>query len=382
MAVTESPFRVLVAGGGVAALETILALRELAGKRVQVQLLAPEAEFVYRPMTVVEPFAHAAANHYRLDTIAADADAELIVDAFAWVDPLLKLVHTKDDISLPYDALVLALGARMQPAFANATTIDDRQMDEQLHGIVQDVELGYIRRIAFVAPSRIPWPLPIYELALMTARRAYDMDVKVEITLVTPEPSPLAVFGDSASREVADLLRGAEITTICSVQAQVPEPCRVTTNHGRDTLEVDRVIALPELFGPAVRGLRAGDHGFIPIDRHCRVRGALGIYAVGDATDFAIKHGGIAAQQADCAAASIAASAGATVSAPRLDPEIHGVLLTGGKPRYLNAQISGSGSGTVRSEVTDEPTWAPSTKIAARYLAPYLDRLDRSPVAG
>jgi sulfide:quinone oxidoreductase len=48
--------RVLVAGGGVAALETVLALRSLAQDRVQVTLLAPERDFVYRPLTVSEPF--------------------------------------------------------------------------------------------------------------------------------------------------------------------------------------------------------------------------------------------------------------------------------------------------------------------------------------
>ena len=40
--------------------------------------------------------------------------------------------------------------------------------------------------IAFVAPTAMPWPLPIYELALMTARRAYDMQTEVAITIATP----------------------------------------------------------------------------------------------------------------------------------------------------------------------------------------------------
>ena len=49
-------FSVLIAGGGVAGLEALLALRDLAGDRVDLRLLAPEAEFVYRPMAVGEPF--------------------------------------------------------------------------------------------------------------------------------------------------------------------------------------------------------------------------------------------------------------------------------------------------------------------------------------
>ena len=58
--------RVLVAGGGVAALEVLLALRELAGRRVEVTLLSPDREFVYRPVTVAEAFGRGEARSYPL----------------------------------------------------------------------------------------------------------------------------------------------------------------------------------------------------------------------------------------------------------------------------------------------------------------------------
>ncbi len=41
-----SPVRVLIAGGGVAALEATLALRTLAEERVAITLVAPESDFV------------------------------------------------------------------------------------------------------------------------------------------------------------------------------------------------------------------------------------------------------------------------------------------------------------------------------------------------
>jgi sulfide:quinone oxidoreductase len=150
----------------------------------------------------------------------------------------------------------------------------------------------------------------------------------------------------------------------------------VVVNPGDHTIAVDRVVALPELYGPAVRGLAAGEHGFIPIDRHCQVPGVERVYAAGDGTDFALKYGGIAAQQADTAAEAIAAIAGLPVEPTALHPVIHGILLTGGAPRYLSARITG-GHG-FSSEITDEPTWSPPAKIAAKYLAPYLDERDRA----
>ena len=60
----RAPFKVLIAGGGVAAVEAALALRELAGERVALTLLAPDPELVYRPMTVAEPFAYGPAHRY------------------------------------------------------------------------------------------------------------------------------------------------------------------------------------------------------------------------------------------------------------------------------------------------------------------------------
>ena len=122
------------------------------------------------------------------------------------------------------------------------------------------------------------------------------------------------------------------------------------------------MIALPELFGPEMRGIPLGDHGFIQVDPHCRVPGVEHIYAAGDATDFPIKHGGIGSQQADTAAQSIAALAGASVTPQRFNPTIHGMLVTNEKPQYLTAHITG-GHG-FSSEITDTPTWSPPSKIA------------------
>jgi len=136
----EHPFKVVIVGGSVGALEAALALRDLAADRVSLTLVAPNSEFTYRPMTVREPFAYAQAHHYPLAEIASDVGAELIVDEFSWVDPAKRVAHTAQGSELPYDALLLALGARTRPPFAHALTIDDRRMDALLHGIVQDVE--------------------------------------------------------------------------------------------------------------------------------------------------------------------------------------------------------------------------------------------------
>ncbi len=379
---TETPetpdsdkLRVIIVGGGVAALEAALALARLASERTEVTLIAPNAEFAYRPLAVREPFAYGQARRYPLRRIAEDAGAKLLVDELGWIDPDKHVLHTEGGKAIEYDALVLALGARAHARYKHALTIDDRRLDETLHGLIQDIEGGYVHSLAFVAPGRMAWPLPLYEIALMTAGRAYDMGVELATTIVSPEDGPLAIFGTTASGAVAELLQRANIQTINSAYAEVPSAGEVVINPGDRRLRVDRVIALPELYGPCVRGIPLGEHGFIRVNPHGRVPDVGPIYAAGDATDFPIKHGGLGSQQADAVAQSIAALAGAPVTPEPFHPVIRGMLLTGEKPRYLTARITG-GHG-FSSEITDTPTWSPPSKIASEYLAPYLDGLDR-----
>jgi sulfide:quinone oxidoreductase len=367
-------FRVVIVGGGVAALECALALSHLAPELTDVTVIAPNSEFVYRPMVVREPFAYESASRYPLQRIVSDAGATLLEEQLTWIDPDKHTLHTETGKAIEYDALLLALGAHTSARYEHALTIDDRRLGDTLHGLIQDIEGGYIHSLAFVAPGAIAWPLPLYELALMAAGRAYDMGIELATTIVTPEDSPLSIFGSGASSAVAKLLDRANVQSINSAYVEVPRSGEVVIHPGDRHLRADRVIALPELDGPIVRGIPLGEHGFIRVDLHQRVPDVEDVYAAGDATDFPIKHGGLAAQQADVAAQSIAVQAGAAVTPERFDPVINGMLLTNDKPRYLTAHITG-GHG-FSSEVSDTPTWSPPGKIVARYLAPYLDGLD------
>ena len=364
-------FKVLVAGGGVAGIEACLALRDLAGDRVDLTLLTPSTEFVYRPMTVREPFALALAQRVALEQIAADVGAELVQDTVSKVEIGDNLVHTEGGAEIRCDALVLGLGAEIRARYKHAITIDDQQLDEQLHGLIQDVEGGYVTRIAFVASTPMAWPLPLYELALLTASRAYDMNVELAVTILTPETAPLAAFGTQASRAVAELLANHRIQLIASAYCEIPRNGWIEIAPGDRRLAVDRVVALPELHGRGVPGLPERGKGFIPVDEHCQVRGAERVYAAGDATDFMIKFGGIAAQQADTAAQAIAALAGAPVEPQPFRPVIEAVLLTGDQPLRFSAHITG-GHG-FESEVAVISAQDAPAKIAAKYLTPYLE---------
>jgi sulfide:quinone oxidoreductase len=395
--VPGASFRVVIAGGGVAALEAALALGHLAPDQTDVTVIAPNSEFVHRPMTVRKPFAYRNARRYPLAPIIRHAGAMLLCDELTRVDPAKRVVHTESGEEVHYDALLLALGARARPRYRHALTIDDRSLDQTLHGLIKDVESGDIASLAFVIPagtrplsrkaisrllakrtrprSRMAWPLPVYELALMAARRAHDMNIELDVSIITPEDAPLACLGPAASRGVVELLGRAGVDTITSAHAEVPRPGEVVINPGDRRVQAERVIALPELYGPSVHGIPGGEDGFIGINSYGLVDGAGPIFAAGDATEFTVKHGGIAAQQAYTAASTIAALAGARVTPEPFHPVIAGMLLTDRRPLYLTASMNG-GHG-FSSEITDIPTWSPGTKIAAQYLAPYLDIQDQ-----
>lgn len=170
--------RVVICGGGIAAVEALLRLRRLAGDAVKTQLVAPNDELVLRPLAVRQPFGYGSPDRYPLERIAADAGAELVRDSLAWVDPAKRAAHTSFGAALAFDALLVAVGARQIDPFDHVQTFHDAEADESFQGIVQDIEGGFTRSVAFLLPDGPAYPLPLYELALMTAERARSMGIE------------------------------------------------------------------------------------------------------------------------------------------------------------------------------------------------------------
>ena len=341
---------VIVAGGGVAGLEAVLALHAEAGDRVEITLLEPSIELVDRPMLVARPFAAGHADRTPIARIIGPTGATHRREALASVDTDARTVTTDTGDTLHYDSLVLALGARAVPAYEHATTFSPAQPDD-LEGLLRDLEEGYSSSVAFVVPPGPVWPFPAYELAFLTARDARGMSADVTVKVVTAEERPLAAFGIVVSRAVEDLLRDNGVALVTGAEADAGD------------LGVERLVAMPRLEGRAIDGVPQDDHGFIAVDDHCAVRGLDGVYAAGDGVGFPIKLGGLAAEMADAAAEHIAARAGADIEPQPFVPVLRGKFLTGGAPRSVR------GAEGV-SQAADHILWWPPAKVAARHLAP------------
>src|SRR4249920_3032297 len=198
------PFRVVIAGGGVAGIEAALALRALASDLVSVELASPEPMFAYRPLVVSEPFGRGHVHMLDLREITADVGATLRINGLAGVDDAGSRAIFDDGTSTEYDALVIACGTKLISTVPGATTFAGLADVETYRRILDDIDSGDVASVVFIVPHGTVWPLPMYELALMTARRPAKH--KAELTLVTPEDGPLDVLGPAATRAVSELL--------------------------------------------------------------------------------------------------------------------------------------------------------------------------------
>ena len=365
---------VVVAGGGPAALETLMALRDLAGERVRLTLVAPEADFEVKAFRTAEPFAVDRVPRRTMRTFADRFGIDLRRDRIAGVDPNRRAVELANDAVIRYDVLVLAVGARPRPAYPHAITFGAGPRGDELWVMLREVIGGMVRSVAFVVPQQTTWSLPLYELALMTARevrRNRVGDVRLEV--VSPESTPLGVFGPRASEAVAGLLAQADVAFVGGAHAEVPEPGTIRFGCSGSKRYAHRVVSLPALDGPRVSGVPADAHGFIPVDQHGRVEGIDDVYAAGDATDFPVKQGGLACQQADAAAEHIAARVVTGLEPRPFRAVLRGKLLTGRGAAYLSKARDGEEGAGGAAGVQ---LWSPPTKVSGRYLSRWLLQTD------
>jgi sulfide:quinone oxidoreductase len=361
----DNRLHVVIAGAGVAGLEAALALDALARDYVTVEVVSPERDFTYRPLAVAEPFQVGEVRRFPLDQLVAAAGAGLTSGSVVGVDPDAKQALLATGGSVPYDALVLALGARPCGAVPGALTFRGPEDGAALVELLESVTAGEVQRLAFVVPLGAGWPLPLYELAFLAAEYLADHLTRgVEVVVVTSEERPLSLFGAAASSAIAELLelRGIRIETEAAVRSWADD---ILLFDDGGQLVCDAAVTIPTFEGPTIKGVPQDGHSFVPTDELGGVLGLTDVYAAGDLTQSQIKQGGLATQQADTVASAVAADAGAPVKPIPYRPVLRGLLLTGLAPRFLRSVDS-------VSVVDTQPLWWPPGKIVGRYLSPFL----------
>jgi sulfide:quinone oxidoreductase len=353
---------ILIAGGGVAGLEAALALSSMAGERVRLTIVAPDPAFTYRPLAVAEPFGLGHAHRVPLAQLAEETGAEMVVDAVVAVDDTGREARLRDGGARAFDALLLAPGGRAVSGVEGATTWWPGGDPDVYGGLLRDIEEGYTKRLAIVVPPGAVWPLPAYELALMTAGEAREMGQDdVRVTVVTPERVALSLFGEEIGKAVAEELKWAGVELRTGAVARRDAGGLLLEPTG-ERLEVQRVYAVPRIVGPDIEGLPADDEGFVAVDDDGLVDGCQHTWAAGDAVVSPVKFGGLATHQARRAAAAIARLAGVTDAPDPGEPVLHGRLLVGHRTRRLRG----------RGDAEGAPLWWPQGKVAGEYLPRWL----------
>ncbi|HEX7298292.1 MAG TPA: FAD-dependent oxidoreductase [Solirubrobacteraceae bacterium] len=360
--------RIVIAGGGIAGLEALVALREHLGADARIDLLEASTQLIERQHAVTEPFDAVGPRRVELTRIANDHDAHLRPDRLASVAAAERSVRMVRGETLAYDALLVAVGARPDIAVPGALTFAGPRDVVAYTRLLDDIDAGRVGRVAFALPTAVTWALPLYELALMTAEHVRATGKQdVGLVVVTPEHRPLDAFGERIASHIWSLMAERGIALHTDAVPLRSGPGGLVVEHG-ETVQVDRIVSLPRLGGPWIDGLPHDEQGFIPTDEHGAVLGAEAVWAAGDATAFPIKQGGLAAQQADAAAASIAAFLGADVAPVPFRPVLRGLLLDPRGPRFLDA---------TRGDLPATPPWWPPTKVAAPRLGRYLAHVSR-----
>lgn len=365
---------VVIAGGGVAAVEALLALRDLAEDRVRITLVSPVSEFAPEQLLAASLFSLDHLRRYSLTELCRASRAEFVEDRVVAVDPDARTVALGRRHALPYDALVLAVGGTRVRPFPRGLTFGLDRETTSISDLLSDLEGHYSRSVAFVVPPGASWPLPLYELALLTAGQVHSMGIDdAKMQIVTPETNPLAMFGAHGSAAVRHLLQAADIRFRGGIAVELSIGGRLTAGADRQPLGAERVVTIPLITGNPIPGVTSDENGFIPIDDHGRVDAMTDVFAAGDGANYPIKQGGLACQQADAIAELLAAQAGAPIEPEPFRPVLRGKLLTGHGARYLRQSLSDDNE---PSDTLDFQMWFAPTKLSGRYVSQWLQFAD------
>ncbi|HLE54773.1 MAG TPA: FAD-dependent oxidoreductase [Thermoplasmata archaeon] len=315
--------RVLVLGGGFAGLTIVNELDSLAAaQKAEVTLVDRHDRYLMglalegilagtrKPSDGERSYAALRPRHVRF-----------VHDEVVSVDTREKAVHTRSH-TLPYDHLVLAMGAEYEPeripGLAEASYhLCDRAAVLQLKAAVERLDKGAVVVLVSSVPFKCP-PAP-YEYAFLidSILRRRAVREKVRVMLTTPEPQPVPAAGKAVGDAITAMLRERWIDYGPGRRPKAIDPRTRTITYEDGTTETYDVLAAmwphraPQLLREA--GL-ADASGFVPANLGTFETAVPNVYAVGDAAALQLPSGtphpkaGVLAEAQGFAVAQVIAS--------------------------------------------------------------------------
>lgn len=380
---------VVVLGGGFAGLETVFNLRHRLADRVNLSLVSDRGYFLFKPNMIYIPFGEDAEKQkIYLDPPMRKKLIDFVEQEVRDVDVRRSKVVLRD-FDMPYDYLVLATGAAMQPlevpglaehAITVWTPNEMLRLREAYQKVCEKAQGGGRQRILFVLPPNNGYAGPLYEMAMMTDTWLREQGVReaVEITWTTHEHGYLEAFGPRSNEMVAAEFVERGITGLPGHVVDHVLPGEVIYRNG-ETLGYDVLVSFPPHVGARnYTTLPHDERGFLRVTPESRrVEGHERIFAAGDTANFPIKQAFLALLQADAVADHIAADILHEEPRVLFEPISMYVMEQLNKATFAQTRFNyageplaseGNGEEAENYKVGVSPMWRVGKKIMGAYL--------------
>lgn len=269
-----------------------------------------------------------------------------------------KVVTSEGELS--YDALVIALGARLSPeklpglaeAYSSSGAFEYYTLGgaARLHDRLTEVDRGRICVMISSSPFRCP--AAPYEGALLISDLLAERGVRdrTQVEVFTPEPFPMPVAGKVVGDALSGMLADRNIALHTETPVSGVDGTEIVlTDGGR--IAFDLLVAVPPHTPPKpVAEAGFGESGWIPVDAPTLRTGVEGVWALGDVSALTLNNGKplpkaavFARGQADAVAAGVARHLGYDAPDVRFDGhgycfvEVGGGIAAKGEGDFLGA---------------------------------------------
>jgi len=298
--------RVLIVGGGVGGTLTAnLLVKKLRARidRGEVEIVVVDAtgEHVYQPgFMYIAMGGERASNLARPERSLLDKRVSLVVGEVVHVDETKRTVTLADGLSLGYDQLVLATGARIVPDDiehfdTEAQHFYTAEAAASLRAALDTFDGGRIVIGIAGMPYKCP-PAPL-EVAFLIESELRQRGLRDRTTIDFCSPIGRAFTIESVSDMATPILetKGIELHTFFNVES-IDADRKVVVSLEGEELPYDLLILVPPHKGQQFlmdSGVAPAPGGWLPTDRHTLIVGdRANVYALGDATDLPLSKAG------------------------------------------------------------------------------------------
>jgi sulfide:quinone oxidoreductase len=299
--------RIVILGGGTGGTMVANRLRRrFDADEAEISVVDRDDRHVYQPGLLFVPFGLG-----EVDSIVRPRQRQLH-RGITFLEHEVEAVATDrnevllaDGTTLPYDVLVVATGARLQPDETEGLlgpgwnrrvfTFYEPAGAEALRGALEEFRGGRI--VVDLVDMPIKCPVAPLEFTFLADWYLREHGVRTETDLVYATPLDAAFTKPVASAELGSLLAEKEIELVTEFNAgEVDGVGGTLTSYDGRTLDFDLLVTIPLHGGAAFveRSPGLGDTlGFVPTDkRTLQATAAANVFSLGDATDLPISKAG------------------------------------------------------------------------------------------